>query len=71
MTDNKDITNFVNITNLCINLGYWSLYFKKPIAIIIPKPNQLIYNFLKAFLSRSQEVDLVFSYFLFLFFILI
>ena len=49
VTDTKYITKFVNIANSCINLGYWSLYFKKSTSTIIPKPNKLAYNFLKTF----------------------
>ena len=41
--------NIVNITNTCINLEYWLSHFKNSIFIIIPKPNKLVYNFLKIF----------------------
>jgi len=49
VTDNKYITNFINITNTCINLGFWPLYFKKLTLIIIPKLNKLACNSQKMF----------------------
>jgi len=49
MTDNKYITNLVNIANDCINLGYWLLLFKKLTLIIILKSNKLVYDSPKAF----------------------
>ena len=51
MNDNKYISNFINIANTCINLGFWPLYFKKSTSIIIPKPNKVLYNSLKTFQS--------------------
>ena len=47
--DDKCITNFMNITNVCINLGYWPIYFKRSTLTIISKPNKIAYNSLKAF----------------------
>jgi len=47
--DNKCLSNFVNITNACINFGFWPSHFKTSSLIIIPKPNKLIYNSLKIF----------------------
>ena len=41
--------NFINIANACINLGYWPLYFKTLLSIIIPKPNKISYNSPKVF----------------------
>ena len=49
MTNNKCTINFANITNLCINLGYWPLHFKKSILIIISKLNKLVYDSSKMF----------------------
>lgn len=49
VVNTKCITNFVNIANSCINLGYWLSYFKKSILIIIPKPNKPLYNIPKIF----------------------
>ena len=43
--------NFVNIVNTCINLGYWPLYLKISLFIIIPKPNKASYNLPKIFWS--------------------
>ena len=43
------LTNIVNIADSCINLGYWSEYFKISSTIIIPKPNKSSYDQLKAF----------------------
>ena len=48
-TNNKCVTNFINIANECINLGYWLLHFKMFLPIIIPKPTKIAYNSLKAF----------------------
>jgi len=41
--------NFINIANVCINLGYWPLHFKTLLPIIIPKSNKASYNSPKAF----------------------
>ena len=41
--------NFINIANACINLGYWPLYFKTLLSIIIPKPDKISYNSPKVF----------------------
>ena len=51
MTDDKCISNIVNITNACINLRYWPLYFERLTLIIILKPNKLVYNSPKTFYS--------------------
>ena len=34
---------------MCINLGYQQLHFKLLLSIIIPKPNKVLYDFLKTF----------------------
>ena len=47
--DDKCITNFMNITNVCINLGYWPTHFKRSTLTIISKPNKMAYNSPKAF----------------------
>ena len=49
VTNNKCITNFINIANVCINLGFQPLHFKNLILIIIPKPNKPAYDSLKIF----------------------
>ena len=47
---NKDcLSRIINITNTCINLGYWPKYFKVSTTIVIPKPNKSSYNHPKAF----------------------
>ena len=47
--DNKCLENIVNIANICINLGYWPMYFKMFLSIIIPKLNKTFYNSPKSF----------------------
>ena len=42
--NNKYINNFINIANMCINFGFWLLYFKNLISIIISKPSKLAYD---------------------------
>ena len=49
LNNNKCCSNFVNIVNTYINFSYQSTHFKKPMSIIIPKPNKPSYNTLKAF----------------------
>ena len=47
---NEDcLSRIINITDTCINLGHWPKYFKVSTTIIIPKPNKLLYDHLKAF----------------------
>ena len=43
------LTNIINITDSCINLGYWPNYFKMSSTIIIPKLNKASYDQPKAF----------------------
>ena len=48
----KDATylkKFIDIANVCIELGYWLSNFKVSMTIIIPKPNKESYNTPKAF----------------------
>jgi len=48
----KDITFFrklIAIANACIELGYWLLYFKVLMSIIIPKSNKKLYDSPKNF----------------------
>ena len=49
LNNNKCCSNFVNIVNTYINFSYQFTHFKKPMSIIIPKPNKPSYNTLKAF----------------------
>jgi len=42
---NKDyIFKLIDITNTCIDLGYWPSHFKTSTMIIIPKSNKSVYN---------------------------
>jgi len=50
MTNDKYISNFINITNTCINHRYWLSYFKKSTSIIL-KSSKLAYNSSKNFCS--------------------
>ena len=43
------LINFINIADVCINLGHWPNYFKYFSTVIIPKPNKLAYNHPKSF----------------------
>ena len=43
------LVNVINITDVCINLGYWPNYFKCLSTVIIPKPNKIAYDQPKSF----------------------
>jgi len=43
------LTNIINITDTCINLGHWPNYFKCSSTVVIPKPNKLTYDQPKSF----------------------
>ena len=43
------IAKFIDITNTCIDLGYWLFYFKMSATIVISKPNKAVYNSPKFF----------------------
>jgi len=43
------LTNIINITDFCINLGYWPNYFKVLSMIVIPKLNKTSYDQPKVF----------------------
>ena len=45
------LKRFIDIANMWIKLGHWSLHFKVFVSIIIPKPNKELYTFPKAFQS--------------------
>ena len=45
------LKNFINITNVYINLDHWPLHFKISSSIIISKPNKAFYNSPKTFRS--------------------
>ena len=46
---NTCLNKFISITNTCIDIDYWPLYFKVLTTIIISKPNKESYNSLKAY----------------------
>ena len=47
---NEDcVFKLIDITNTCINLGYWPSHFKTSTTIIIPKPNKSVYDFSKSY----------------------
>ena len=43
------LKNIINITNMCLELGYWPSHFKTLITIVILKPNKLLYDSSKSF----------------------
>ena len=43
------LRKFINIADICINLGHWSLNFKVPTYTVIPKSTKELYDFSKAF----------------------
>ena len=45
------ISKLIDITNTCINLGYWPNHFKMSTTVIIHKLNKSFYNTLKLFCS--------------------
>ena len=49
VNDSTYLKNFINIDNMCINLGYWLLHFKTSSSIIIPKLNKAFYDSPKMF----------------------
>ena len=49
MRDNNCLLKFVNIANMCVDLGYWPSHFKTSTMIIIPKPNKSAYNSPKSY----------------------
>ena len=47
--DNTCLKKIMCITNTCINLEFWTSYFKTIITVVIPKPNKDFYNLPKSF----------------------
>ena len=43
------LKNIINITNACLDIGYWPSHFKMSTTIVIPKPNKVLYNTPKSF----------------------
>ena len=47
---NKEcIFKLIDITNACLELGYWLSHFKTSTMVIIPKPNKSVYDSPKAY----------------------
>jgi len=49
MRDNDCLLKFIDIANLCIELGHWLSYFKMSNTIIIPKSNKSAYDSPKSY----------------------
>lgn len=43
------ISKLIDITNACIDLGYWPNHFKMSTIVIIPKQNKSSYDMSKLF----------------------
>ena len=43
------LKNIINITNTCIEIGYWLSHFKMSTTIVILKPNKALYDSPKIF----------------------
>ena len=43
------LSNIINITDMCINLGHWPNHFKHSSTMIIPKLNKMVYDHPKSF----------------------
>ena len=49
LKDDEYLNIIIHIANTCIELGYWSLHFKRSTMIVIPKLNKKLYNSSKLF----------------------
>jgi len=49
LKDKSCLKNIINITNACIEIGYWLSHFKMLTTIIIPKPKKALYDSPKVF----------------------
>ena len=49
LKDDDCLDIIISIANACIELGYWSLHFKRSTMIVIPKPNKKLYDLPKVF----------------------
>ena len=47
--DNDYLNVIISIANVCIEVGYWPLHFKRSTIVVIPKPNKESYDSPKAF----------------------
>ena len=43
------LSNIINITDACINLGHWPNHFKRSSTVVISKPNKQLYDHPKSF----------------------
>ena len=49
LKDNECLNSIICIANTCIELGYWSLHFKRSTTVVIPKLNKKSYDTPKSF----------------------
>ena len=49
LKDKLCLRNIINITDACLEIGYWLSHFKMSITIVILKPNKVLYDTLKSF----------------------
>jgi len=49
LKDDKCLNSIIYVANACIELGYWSLHFKRSTIVVIPKLNKKLYNTPKSF----------------------
>jgi len=49
LKDDECLGIIIHIANVCIELGYWLLHFKRSTIVVIPKPNKKSYNSPKSF----------------------
>jgi len=43
------ICKFIDIANICIELGHWPSHFKTSTTVVIPKPNKATFNSPKSY----------------------
>jgi len=49
LKDKSCLKNIINITNACLEIGYWLFHFKISTTIVILKPNKVLYDTPKVF----------------------
>jgi len=49
LKDKSCLKNIINITNTCLEIGYWLFHFKISTTIVILKPNKVLYDTPKVF----------------------
>jgi len=47
--DEDCIGKFIDIANVCIELGYWLTHFKTSTTVVIPKPNKATFDSPKSY----------------------